>query len=113
LSTQTPPEQNSVAAQPASFAHPPPQIVPEQEFAPHDWYRIAGHLPSPLQNVASVATPSAQLAARQDCALSGYVHRVVVVPLHVPPQGEPSVAHGGRMPVGGPVTGTHVPSELG
>jgi hypothetical protein len=37
FSTHTPPAQNSVAAQPASFVHPPPQIEPEHGFAPHDW----------------------------------------------------------------------------
>jgi hypothetical protein len=68
---QTPPAQNSVAAQFVSTVQPPPQIAPEQEFAPQDWYRTTGHLPSPLHDVASVATPSAQLAVRQDCALSG------------------------------------------
>jgi len=37
FSTQTPPAQNSVAPQPASVVQPPPQIVFEQAFEPHDW----------------------------------------------------------------------------
>jgi hypothetical protein len=68
---QTPPAQNSPAAQFASLVHPPPQIVPEQEFAPHDWKRTGGQLPSPLHDAASVATPSVQLAVLHDWALSG------------------------------------------
>jgi hypothetical protein len=67
----TPPAQNWPLAHPASVVHPPPQIVPEHVFAPQAWRMATGHRPSPLHDVASVATSFAQLAARHDVVLSG------------------------------------------
>lgn len=71
LATHTPAAQNCVAVQFASVVQPPPQMLPAQAFEPHDWYMIVGHRPSPLHDVARTATPSVQLAVRQDWALSG------------------------------------------
>jgi hypothetical protein len=71
LATHTPAAQNWVPVQFASVVQPPPQIAPAQAFAPHDWYMMVGHRPSPLHDVARIAEPSVQLAFRQDWALSG------------------------------------------
>jgi hypothetical protein len=67
----------------------------------------SGHAPLPSHEAASVATPLVQLAARQDAVEN--VQAVVTVPLHVPPQAEPSLTHAVRGATGAPVTGEHFP----
>src|SRR5437763_16854903 len=66
-----------------------------------------GHAPAPSQFAPAVATPPLQSALRH--AVVGYAHAAIAEPSHAPPHAVPSVAHGGRPPVGAPVTGVHVP----
>jgi hypothetical protein len=67
-----------------------------------------GHAPFPSQFAAAVATSPVHAAVRHDVV--GYAHAAVVEPSHAPPHALPSVAHGGRPPIGAPVTPEHVPT---
>ncbi len=67
---------------------------------------IAGQLPAPLQDAASVRSEPEQLWLRHEPV--GKVQVAVVDPLQLPPQPLPPSTHAVRPPVGAPVTGLQV-----
>jgi hypothetical protein len=111
LGRQTPVgSQNCVDVHGTVALQPPEHVV---AFA----HRLLAHAmviadvqePAPLQTLAVVTEPLAQLAGVHWVALLGKVHWAVLVPLHVPRQGAVP-AHAVRAPRGSPVTGAQVPS---
>jgi hypothetical protein len=86
------------------------QAVGPQAYGAQAWVCWAGHAPAPSQLAARTPVPAAHEAARQGDDAPGYVHARLFVPLQVPPQAEPSVAHAPRPPTGAPMTGQHVPT---
>ncbi len=108
--TQTPPEQNSEAAQSPSPRQPPPQIVPVHPSPPQLWVCAVGQEPVPSQNACKVAVSAVQLAARHSVPAPGRAQVTGFVPSQVPPQTDPSVAHADLVPTGAPKTGEQVPS---
>ena len=62
-----------------------------------------------MQNACIVATPLVQLAGVHCVLAPGRKQLVRSVPLQVPLQALPSLAHAGRLPRGAPVTAVHVP----
>jgi hypothetical protein len=69
------------------------------------------HAPLPLQVVAAVDLPTAQLAGVHCTVLSGNVQAVGLVPLHAPTQAAVP-PHFVRLPRGAPVTVTQWPRLL-
>jgi hypothetical protein len=88
----------------------PPQTLPAHVYGAQVWSCSAGQLPAPSHEAASTATPELHEGLRHVVLLSGYVHEAVVVPLHVPPQRLPSVAHAVRGTRGVPETAVQVPT---
>jgi hypothetical protein len=73
---------------------------------------MAGHWPVPAHVAASVSSPVAQLALRQEVSPAGYAQAVAELPSQAPPHDEPSLVHAARVPTGAPVTLAQWPSGL-
>jgi hypothetical protein len=94
------------------------QVPAHAALAPHRYGAQAcvceaGQWPAPSHPAARVATPPAQLAARQEVVSSGYAQAVRRLPSQAPPQAEPSESHAGRPFSGAPVAGEQVPARPG
>jgi hypothetical protein len=112
LAVQRPPEQKFPVGQSESRVQLPMHCVVPHVKGAQAWVCAAGQLPAPSQAAASVATSFEQLALRHEVLEPAYAHVAVSVPLHAPPQADPSVAQAGRVPCGAPLTGAHVPALL-
>jgi hypothetical protein len=92
-----------------SAAHVVLHAVAPQAYAPQDCVARAGQEPVPAQLAAIVSTPPLQDGARHCVEAPGYAQALPSVPLHVPPQAEPSVVHAARAPCGAPATAVQTP----
>lgn len=69
------------------------------------------HAPLPSHVAWRVSTSPKQLALRQTVEVEGYWQAVRLLPLHEPPQDEPSESQAVRVPCGAPEIARHWPSR--